>query len=198
LSHTYYEAYFPLAAALQCALLHPQVTIFAALHLAVFVPAFRAQLHDLHGACSRLILGGRLEVEERSSARVRATLFPLPARRIDIVDGGTVVWTVRAVRDGLAIRSRQQYVIRLKMRADKPREIMFGVWEDHAPWKALGCCEQLRLSAAWQTVSRRFTASADDRQSYLGLWLGGMPGSVELRRWSISAVPNRELLEEPA
>jgi hypothetical protein len=48
-SHTYYEAYFPLAAGLQCALLHPQLTIFAPLHLAVFVPAFRAQLHDLHG-----------------------------------------------------------------------------------------------------------------------------------------------------
>jgi 4-hydroxybenzoate polyprenyltransferase len=198
LSHIYYEAYFPLLAALQCALLHPQVTIFAALHLAVFVPAFRSQLHDVREACSRLILGGRLELAERSSARVRVSFFPLPARRIDIADGDPVLWKVRAMRDGLAIRSRQQYVIRLEVRADKPRDIMFGVWEDHAPWKALGCCEELRLSAAWQTFSRQFTASADDRQSYLGLWLGGMPGSVELRRWSISAVPNRELLEEPA
>jgi 4-hydroxybenzoate polyprenyltransferase len=191
MSHVYYEAYFPLAAAIQCTLLHPQVAIFAALHLAVFVPAFRGQLYDFREAISRLILGGRLEIAERSSARVRATFFPLLGRRIDIADGGALLWQVRAVRDGLNIRSQQQYVIRLKMRADRPREILFGVWQNHAPWEDMGCCEPLRLSAAWQTVSQLFTARADDRHSYLGLWVGGMPGSVELRRWSISAVPAR-------
>jgi 4-hydroxybenzoate polyprenyltransferase len=70
-SHTYYEAYFPLAAALQCALLHPQVTIFAALHLTVFVPAFRVQLNDFREACSSMILGGRLEVARFLIGRCR-------------------------------------------------------------------------------------------------------------------------------
>jgi 4-hydroxybenzoate polyprenyltransferase len=189
LSHVYYEAYFPLVAALQCTLLHPQISLFAVLHLMVFVQAFRPQLHDLRTACSWFILGGRLEIAERSSARVRAILFPLPGRRIDIADGGSGLWKVRAVRDGLSIRSHQQYVIRLKIRSDRPREIVFGVWQDHPPWDDMGFCEPLRLSAAWQTISRRFTARADDRQSYLGIWVGGMPGSVELRRWSIRAVP---------
>ena len=196
LSHVYYEAFFPLAAALQCAVLHPQLAIFAVLHLGVFLPAFRTQLHDFHEAYSRFILGGRLEIAERSSARVRAIFFPLPARRIDIEDGGGFLWKVRAVRDGLAIRARQQYVIRLKMRADRPREIMFGVWQDHAPWEDLGCCDQLRLSSSWQTVSRQFVARDDDQQSYLGLWVGGKPGSVEVRRWSISAVPHRALTSQ--
>ena len=193
LSHTFYEAWFPLAAALQCALVHPQLVIFAALHLAVFAPTFRAQLQDFRRVWYRLILGGRLEVSKPSSARVRLRIFPLPMRRIEIADGSPVLWTVRAVHDGLSIRSRQHYVIRLKMRADQPREIMFGVWQDHAPWNDLGCCEQLHLSTAWQTVSRQFTAHADDRESYFGLWVGGMQGSVELRRWSIKAVAAKAL-----
>jgi 4-hydroxybenzoate polyprenyltransferase len=53
LTHIYYEAYFPFAASLQCALLNPQVAILAVLHLAVLVPAFRAQLPAFYEAWSR-------------------------------------------------------------------------------------------------------------------------------------------------
>ena len=59
-----------------------------------------------------------------------------------------------------------------------------------------GFLDQLRLSSSWQTVSRQFVARDDDQQSYLGLWVGGKPGSVEVRRWSISAVPHRALTSQ--
>jgi hypothetical protein len=185
LSHPYYEAYFPLAAALQCAWIHPQLAVFVALHLAVFVAAFRAQLRDLRGAFARLLLGGRLEIAEDAAASV----WPLlPGRRIEISSGDPVLWKVRAVRGGLAIRCGQQYEISLKMRADKPREILFGVWQDHAPWQAAGFTEQLRLSDRWQRIQRQFTAMDDEPQGYLGLWLGGDAGSVDVRRWTIRAI----------
>ena len=45
-SHSFYETYFPFVAALQCALLHPQVAMLAALHMTLFVPALRTHLRD--------------------------------------------------------------------------------------------------------------------------------------------------------
>jgi hypothetical protein len=74
------------------------------------------------------------------------------------------------------------------MRADKPREILFGVWQDHAPWQAAGFSEQFRLSDHWQCIRRRFTAVDDEPRGYLGLWLGGDAGSVDVRRWTIRAI----------
>ena len=49
-SHPYYEAYFPLAVALECAWVHPQLTPFALLQFGVAVPTFRSQLRDVRHA----------------------------------------------------------------------------------------------------------------------------------------------------
>jgi hypothetical protein len=118
-------------------------------------------------------------------------LFPRWARRIEIYDGGAALWEVRAVQTGLLIQSGRQYLMKLNMRADAPREIMFGVWQDHAPWQALGCCEGLSLSQEWQTICRQFTATQDESHGCMGFWLGGWEGAVEVRRWSIEIVkPN--------
>jgi len=196
LSHTYFESYFPLAAVLQLVWIYPTFLAFAVLHLTVFYVSFREQFHNLRFDYSSLILGGHLLVEPHSSARVRAVLFPRPARRIEVGDGELDFWKVRAVRAGLAIRSGQQYRINLKVRADRSRTILFGVWQNHEPWETRGYCEQLCLSSKWQHVQREFTANDDEPHGYLGLWLGGDPGSVEVRCWSISAVGPRVLARQ--
>jgi len=188
LSHPFYEAYFPLAAAIQCAWLYPQLAVFVVFHLAVFVAAFRAQLLDSRSAWTRLLLGARLELTETSNARMRPVFFPRLARRIDITASGTLPWEIRAMRPGVSVRSGQHYAIQLKMKASQPRTITIGVWQDHAPWGGLGLYENLALSGAWQTISREFTASEDDTRGYLGLWLGGNSGSLEVRQWSIRPV----------
>ncbi len=188
LSHPFYEGNFLLAVSLQCAWLHPSLAVLPVLQCVLMAASLRAQFHELRNAYSMLVLGGQLHLDGSSVARVRAILFPEWARRIEIFDGGAERWEIRAVHGGLNIQSGQQYLMKLKMRADQPREIMFGVWQDHEPWQALGYCEGLSLSQEWQTIWREFTAPVDERHAYMGLWLGGHAGSVDVRGWSIETV----------
>jgi 4-hydroxybenzoate polyprenyltransferase len=188
LSHPFYEAYFPLAAAIQCAWIHPQIALVVPLHLAVFISALRQQLRDTRGAWTQLLLGARLDVTETASARLRPVLFPRRAHRIDIRASGTEAWEIRAARPKVELLARQTYQIVLTIRAKQPRTITFGVWQDHAPWQDLGLVEQMPLTESWLTISRDFTANSDDAEGYLGLWLGGQAGAVEVQHWSVRPV----------
>ncbi len=197
-SHPFYEYYFPLAVALQCAWVHPALAFFPVFQLALFAHTLRQQLPDLRAFprtanevfrqwSTWIIWRGRLDLDQDASARVRPGAFPLIDARIEIERSGTDAWSIRIVRPGLTVRAGQRYRVSLTVRADCTRRILFGVWQDHAPWEGLGFCEERQISRNWLHISKKFTAGKDDASGYLGLWLGGESGAVEVRQCSIRA-----------
>ena len=189
LSHPFYEAYLPVAAAIQCAILYPWLTIFPILQFAVFTSTFRQQFTELEEALRQafawIAWRGRLDVDANASAWAIPFLIPFLGARVVIRIAGQDRWNIRMARPGLAVIAGQEYHIRFLARANRNRKIFFGIWQDHAPWDGLGYCEELTLSNKWQTIGRKFTATSEDRQGYFGFWLGGDVGTVDLLICSI-------------
>jgi 4-hydroxybenzoate polyprenyltransferase len=195
LSHPFYEAYLPLAAALQCAWRHPSLIAFPVLQLAVFAPAFRHQLLELEEVCRQfaawMTWGGRLDVDPSARASAWPLLLPRLGTRVAIRRSGTALWNVRLARPGVQVRHGAEYQVKFKVRSDRVRSIVFGVWQDHAPYEAVGHCEQLEVTPEWQTVWRTFAASSDEPRGYFGFWMGGEAGSVDLWRCSVRPLANK-------
>ncbi len=189
LSHPFYEAYLPVAAAIQCAILHPWLTIFPILQFAVFTSTFRQQSAELKEALRQALAwiawGGRLDVNADSTAWAIPIVIPFLGARVAIGKSGSDRWSIRMARPGLAVTSGLEYHIRFLVRSTRNRNILFGIWQDHAPWEGLGYCEELTISGKWQVIGRKFTATTSDPQGYFGFWLGGEPGSVDLLVCSI-------------
>ena len=191
LSHPFYEAYLPTAAAIQCALLHPWLTIFPLLQLAVFAQTFRKQAPELNESLRQSLAwlagGWRLDIDSPGKVSVLPFIIPWRGARVAINQSGPARWNVRLARPGLAVTAGSEYQIRFKVRAARHRTIVFGVWQDHAPWDGIGYYEELQVSPEWQVVDRSFTATSDDPQGYFGFWLGGEPGIVNLFTCTIRA-----------
>jgi len=196
LSHPFYESWLPLAAAIQCAWFYPALSVFPLLQLAVFAPTFRQQASELKDVYRQfsawIIWGGRLDVDAEAGAW--ALPFPLPrlGTRVAVLRSGSELWNVRLARPGLQLRQGEEYRIRFGVHATRPRRIMFGVWQDHAPWEQLGHCEQFEVSSKWRLVQRTFIALSDDPHAYFGFWLGGDPGSVDIVLCSIRPVHRKD------
>ena len=192
LSHPFYEAYLPVAAAIQCAILYPWLTIFPLLQFAVFASTFRQQSAELEEALRQALAwiawGGRLDVDHNASAWAIPFFVPFLGARAVVRNAGPERWSLRMARPGLSVIAGQQYHIRFLVRATRNRSIVFGIWQDHAPWSDLGYCEELAVDNKWQVIGRKFTAINDDRQGYFGFWLGGECGTVDLLVCSIRPV----------
>ena len=192
LSHPFYEAYLPVAAAVQCAWIHPVLAIFPVLQFGVFAATFRGQVGEvqevLRQSSAWISWGGRLDVDASAKAWAHP-IFPRLLTRVRIGRGGSERWNVRLARPGLRLCRGREYLVRYIVRADRTRKLTFGVWQDHAPWEGLGCCEEIEISTGWQIVRTRFTASHDDTRGYLGFWLGAEAGSVYL--WCSALRPVR-------
>ena len=196
LSHGLYEGWLPIAAAIQCAWIHPPMAVFPILQLAIFAPTFRQQATELQEslrqASAWIGFGGRLDVD--SPARASAwPIIPRLITRIHIRQAGSERWHVRLAQPGLAVQRGAVYLVKFRIRAPHPRKILFGAWQDHTPWEGLGCCEQLAVSPAWQTVWRCFTATTDDRHGYFGLWLGGEAGSIDVWRCTVQLATPQDI-----
>jgi 4-hydroxybenzoate polyprenyltransferase len=191
LSHPYYETYLPLAAAIQCAWTHPALFPLPLLQLAAFAPAWKHQTLEIadtyRAATAWIFWGGRLDLDPSAKAWIWPIVFPRLGTSVHIRRSGLDRWSIRLARPGLAVSCGSDYQARFKIRSNRNRKVVFGLWQDHAPWESLGYCEELEISTEWQTVWRTFTATADDRHGYFGFWLGGEDGSVEVWRLSVRA-----------
>ena len=192
LSHSFYEAYLPLAAAIQCAWAFPVLTIFPVLQFTVFASTFKAQWAELidvlRSALPLLAFRGRMDVESTADARVWPILVPLPGARVVVREPGSAAWMIRLVRPGVSVKAGTEYSVRFHIRAERERTIAFGVWQDHAPWDGAGYYEDLRVSPAQSVIERIFIAPVDEPEAYLGFWLGGEAGAVDVLWCSIRAV----------
>ena len=184
LSHPLYEAYLPVAAAIQCAWIYPWLAIFPVMQFAVFAATFQQQAAELEEALrqslSWIAWGGRLDVDPTAKAWAWPYIIPFIGTRVTIGQCGSDRWNIRLARPGIRIVAGKQYSIAFLVRSKHPRRIAFGVWQDHAPWDGLGFSEEIEVSRKWQAVGRRFVAATNDPRGYLGFWVGGEPGSVDL------------------
>lgn len=190
LSHPFYEAYLPIAAAMQCAWISPWLGIFPVLQFVVFAPTFRQQASDLEdafrSATAWLSWGGRLNLAEGSDAWAWPAFGPNASTRVAIRSSGAEQWSIRLCRPGIAVRAGQQYDVKFMIRSNQPRNILFGIWQDHAPWELLGYCESADITSEWRLFERTFTIDRDDSSGYFGIWMGGAPGSLDVSRCSLT------------
>jgi 4-hydroxybenzoate polyprenyltransferase len=195
LSHSFYEAYLPVAAAMQCAWIHPELALFPALQIGAFARTFRQQAAELTETLRQtsawIALGARLDVDPAAKAWAWPFLLPRLGARITVREPGSERWNIRLARSGLKFVAGREYHIRFLVRSNVPRKIVFGVWQDHAPWESLGYVEELQLSSEWQKIGRRFIASSDDSPGYLGVWAGGEMGTVDILIGSIRPTATR-------
>ena len=197
LSHPFYEAYLPVAAAIQCAWIHPWLAAFPVMQFAVFAATFQQQAAEVEEALrqsmSWIAWGGRLDVDPAARAWAWPYFIPFLGTRVAVGRCGPDRWNIRLARPGVRIAAGQRYSIAFLVRSTKPRKITFGVWQDHAPWESLGFSEEIEVSRKWQAVGRRFVAETDDPRGYLGFWVGGQPGTVDLLVCYIRATSARLL-----
>ena len=152
LSHPFYEAYLPVAAAIQCAILYPWLAVFPILQFGVFASTFRQQSAELEEALRQALAwiawGGRLDVDADASAWAIPFLIPFLGTRVVVRKSGQDRWNIRMAKPGLTFTAGKQYHIRFLVRATRSRNILFGVWQDHAPWDGLGYGEQIAISTS--------------------------------------------------
>jgi hypothetical protein len=121
-----------------------------------------------------------LNLDPEARAWALPYFIPFVGTRVVVRQCGADRWNIRLARPGIKIVAGKRYSIAFLARSTRARKISFGVWQDHAPWDGLGFSEEIEVSRKWQAVGRRFVATSDDPHGYLGFWVGGEPGTVDL------------------
>jgi len=89
-------------------------------------------------------------------------------------------WRVRLASQPTEVRADAKYRVAFRIRADKPREVIFTVREAQEPWANLGLYGRIPVTDQWQSVTREFTAKADASNALFSFDLGGSDIAVEI------------------
>jgi hypothetical protein len=89
-------------------------------------------------------------------------------------------WRVRLASQPTVVQADAKYRVSFRIRADKPREVIFTVREAQKPWANLGLYGRIPVTEKWQSVSREFTAKADASNALFSFDLGGSDIAVEI------------------
>jgi hypothetical protein len=92
---------------------------------------------------------------------------------------------VRLSSQPMEVTAGAKYQVSFRIRADKPREVVFTVREAQEPWTNLGLYGVIPAKEKWQSISREFTAKADASNAVWAFDLGGSDVPVELADVSI-------------
>jgi hypothetical protein len=85
------------------------------------------------------------------------------------------------------LRAGADYKVSFRIRSDGPREVDFCVRQEHEPCAILGLQGKLQVTETWQSVSREFTANADNSNALFTFDLGASDIPVELAEVSFRA-----------
>ena len=107
-------------------------------------------------------------------------------------------WRVRLASQPAEVQADAQYRVSFRIRADKPREVIFTVRESQKPWANLGLYGQIPVTDQWQSVTREFTAKADASNALFSFDLGGSDIAVELADVSFVPPPSAPPADERA
>jgi hypothetical protein len=98
-------------------------------------------------------------------------------------------WRVRLASQPTVVQVDARYRVSFRIRADKPREVIFTVRESQTPWTNLGLYGRIPVTEQWQTVTREFSAKADAANGLFSFDLGGSDVPVELADVSFAPSP---------
>jgi peptidoglycan/LPS O-acetylase OafA/YrhL len=107
-------------------------------------------------------------------------------------------WRVRLASKPTEVQAEAKYRVSFRIRADKPREVIFTVREAQKPWANLGLYGRIPVTEQWQSVSREFTAKADALNALFSFDLGGSDIAVEVADISFGSATSRATGETPA
>jgi peptidoglycan/LPS O-acetylase OafA/YrhL len=99
-------------------------------------------------------------------------------------------WRVRLASQPTQVQADAKYRVSFRIRADKPREVIFTVREAEKPWTNLGLYGWMPLTEEWQSVTREFTAKADASNALFSFDLGGSDIAVDVAKISFAPAPS--------
>jgi glycosyltransferase involved in cell wall biosynthesis len=127
-----------------------------------------------------LLTGPRSEAKVRTAADDPETFRVAISRAVS-----QVPWDIQLNRAGLALHPKHRYLLRFKVRADRPRTVMIGVAKAAPPWSNLGFSTELLLKPEWQDFSAEFAVSEPESNARIHLDLGGRRIAVELSSFEV-------------
>jgi glycosyltransferase involved in cell wall biosynthesis/SAM-dependent methyltransferase len=111
---------------------------------------------------------------------------------------GTEPWHVQLNRESFSLHCDNEYILKLRARADRVRGISVGVAKAHEPWTGLGLYRQIELSRDWQSFELPFRATESEERARVHVDAGaGTPGFVELADVALYLTPGHVKLELP-
>ena len=186
-SHPFYECYLPLILALQCSWRSPSLAPLPVVQVLLFQGTLRRRGRELSRFAGQLrnwlICRGQLHLD--GGAEVTVGRVSSGVVRLTIPRPGSRPWHARLTRPCGSVSACRRYHLETEIRAERPRRVTVGLWQDHAPWNSLGLREELVLTDQWTVIDLHFAVAEDDDRASLGIWLGAEDAPVEIRRFSM-------------
>jgi hypothetical protein len=127
-----------------------------------------------------------MEQHEGCTAKAVHPADNAAALRLEISKADGTGWHLQLKCRPLAVKEGQYYTLTFRARADEPRELSYGVGQDHDPWGGLGLWGSVKLTKEWQTVRAGFAATATDDNVRLSFSFGASAVAVELADVSLA------------
>jgi len=124
--------------------------------------------------------GWQLEQHEECKAAVVHPKENAAVVRLEIAKDDGTNWHLQFKCLPLAVKEGGYYTVSFRVRADEPRELSYGVGQNHEPWGGMGLWGSVKLTKEWQTVRTGFVATATDDNVRLSFSFGGSAIAVEL------------------
>jgi hypothetical protein len=96
-------------------------------------------------------------------------------------------WHVQAIQNNLNLKNGTEYVLKLTMRAPRPRHVFVDVQSNQAAdYHSIGLHEELSLGEASQTFEFAFEAHDVAEENRICIGLGGETGDVILKEMTLT------------
>jgi hypothetical protein len=94
-------------------------------------------------------------------------------------------WQIQ-VKYPVGIRAGENYEVSLKLKADAPRRVTWGVLQNHRPYDHLSPVAEIEPSTEWQTFRKSFTSERGEPDAQIVLAGGGSAVPLDIGEISIS------------
>jgi hypothetical protein len=141
---------------------------------------------DVKGPADAKAKAWAMEQHEGCTAKAVHPADNAAALRLEISKADGTGWHLQLKCRPLVVKEGQYYTLTFRARADEPRELSYGVGQDHDPWGGLGLWGSVKLTKEWQTVRAGFAATATDDNVRLSFSFGASAVAVELADVSLA------------
>jgi hypothetical protein len=105
---------------------------------------------------------------------------------------------VRLVSQPIQLQADATYRVSFRIRAEKPRDVVFTIRESQEPWTNLGLYGRMPVTEKWQTITREFAAKADASNAVWAFDVGGSDAPLELADVSFGLANSKPAASIPA